>query len=1414
VSCLGIDVGSSYLKIWHEDESGRVVSAQCVRHRGSPRKALIAELERLEIPPGFVCCSGTLQGGDFGRWSADGLLAEVKHLAQQYPRSRLLIMGAEKIELVHFDRHGHIRAYSSNPACAAGTGSFLDEQIARLGIDFESIRHVPLDEQAPMVATRCAVFAKTDLIHLQQEGHSHHALYNGLCRGLVMSGLKSVFGGGIPKGGDILLTGGLLANPHIRHYLLSELPEALVVDEPIFSRARGLCMQARLNDFRMDGFLDRLREPASLSPGSDLPGRLTLVKSSFPATQIRRSLDHEGNELWHDIAPNERFTAFLGVDVGSTSTKAVLADAATGAIRLDVYTKTAGDPVGATRSIFRSIEAVQASLGAAVQIAGCGSTGSGRKLVGTIIGADLIVNEISAHAKGAKTVDASVETIFEIGGQDSKFIRLEGGRIVDVNMNYVCAAGTGSFIEEQANTLGMSLDEISDAVMEVTPLPNSDRCTVFMNQEITRQLSSGYSRDRIMAGVLLAVIKNYLNRVVGNRTYSAERIVFQGATARNRGLVAALEQITGARVMVSPFCHVMGAYGASLLAGEKAAGASTFKGFSIPEVSLRETTCRGCENVCRITVLTAGSRKVSWGHLCGREPGSPEKRRQKNQAMGLRQLLLKHHAPGPQGEKNVFRVPALPLYEELTPLFTEIGRQLGIPIQIFSPGGEEIARELSRLGSGDFCYPIKVSMACMNLLLRTYPRDRVLLPHLIQEAKDPAIGPRSVYCPFITSLPSFYRSVQNKKRVLTPVLDLSLSPEEITRELLGFFRQAGLAGTPFSRAQKAVADGIGRLQDYRRSFREHGRRAFKDIPESRPVIVIFGRSYNLYHKLLNLGIPELVESLGYTVIPMDIVPDETSNAELMERFPDMYWYQGQRILRAAMTVRRSPNLFPLMLSNFSCGPDSFILGYFEEVSRDKPYLILELDEHGSATGYQTRIEAFCDMIEQYRSAGQTPEKPRAARVHHALKAFEKPSARIWIPQIHPYTPQLWASVLQRHGYDAVPTGEETARECALGKSLCRGSECLPAALTIGKFLSCLSDSPTDHAPDKNVLLMPRAEGPCRFGQYATLQSRILERTGPEGACILSPTSENGYQFLKPAAERDAWRALCLGDMLLKLRCRAVPYHPQPHTVTELISQAAGEIGLKISQGKDWKHIVRSLVLELSYSMDHNLPARPLVGIVGEIFVRLNTFSNQHVIDAVENAGGEAWVSPMSEWIHYVQEMLSRKQRGLKGWMLSFKRGYIHHLEEEINSLFSPLLDDRAEPPVRNVLERGERFVPMEFEGEAILTIGRAKLFAEQGADLVVNCSPFSCMPGRITSHLFQMHPGYVGVPVVNLFYDGIGDVSSQVGIYLRSITRPGSLAERREFSFSRRKAGNRSAGIHPAGASSPDDRLPAEPEGT
>lgn len=1367
MSFLGIDAGSSYIKFWQEDESGRVLHARCVHHRGSPLQAVLGELALLDSRPRSICIAGLGQPSSIPARHTDGLLAEIAYIMHAHPGfSSLLVFGAQTIEFVRFDRSGCILDYRTNAACAAGTGSFLDEQLSRLGLHHADLATIPVMEDAPLVATRCAVFAKTDLVHLQQEGHTAHAMYNGLCRGLVSSGLKSVFGGRLPDGGGIIATGGLLSNPHIAHFIRRACPNLTIAKDPAFTRARGLCRLA-VAGVPGCGVLPQ-NTPSCEGPRiEDHALRpLTIEKSPFPDREITRCVDRHGNEIWHDLPDRGNLRCSLGIDIGSTSTKAVLVDGS-GRIVLDIYTRTAGNPIEATRRLFDGIRSAAEGTGCGITVTSCGTTGSGRKLVGIVVGADLIVNEISAHAKGALSLDPGARTIFEIGGQDAKFIRLEEGRIVDVNMNYVCAAGTGSFVEEQAKTLGMDLARIGDAVMGVTPLPNSDRCTVFMNQEITKQLAAGLPRDRIMAGVLVSVFRNYISKVVGTRRYSKDAIVFQGATARNKGLVAALEQLTGARVTVSPFCHVMGAFGAALLAAERARGTSSFRGFAVGRTRVRESVCRGCENSCRITHMECDGEKTSWGHLCGREPGSSGGGRRENPSVRERNDVVARYAPRRFSRgRPVVKMPALGLNEEFAALFGEILDACGYDLEIAMPSRPRIAAHLASSGTGDFCYPIKVAMASARVVCEDDPGCRVLLPHLVQDLRNPSIHPRSLYCPFISALPSLAADRASEGRVFSPVIDLNASPPDMAREIHRVLVGNGMPAPHPRRLRKALERGMSSLRRYRTEVSERLGRILEELGPDRRVIVLFGRPYNLYHPILNLGIPELVESLGYPAVTLDAVADDVGDHEVCRLFPDMYWTQGLKILRKAMSVRKRPNLFPLMISNFSCGPDSFVLTYFEEVCRGKPYLILELDEHGFATGYQTRIEAFLDMIEQYSPpAGRRPADPGRRRIHYGLSDIPHDTT-VWIPQIHPYTPQMWAAVLAARGVDARPLGAETQAECMSGRAACRGSECLPAAVTTGRFLEEVGSSGGDA---RHCLFMPRAEGPCRFGQYATLQSLVIERKGIDNAFVFSPTSENGYAFLDRTTELRVWEALCLGDAIFKLRCRIVPYHDRPHEAQALVDEAVGEICGMIRSGKDWKPCARELVSALNARRCTERPRRPLVGIVGEIFVRLNLFSNQHVVETVERHGGEAWLSPMAEWVHYVWRLLALKSPFFRGFVRRLRALYLHHVERSVMDLFAPVLDDRHEPPIDEVLDRGRRFVPVAFEGESILTLGRAVLFAEQGARLIVNCSPFGCMPGRITSYLFQVCPEVFPIPVVNLFFDGTGDIAEQVGVFLRSI---------------------------------------------
>jgi predicted CoA-substrate-specific enzyme activase len=350
----------------------------------------------------------------------------------------------------------------------------------------------------------------------------------------------------------------------------------------------------------------------------------------MPDFSAARSLIENGNEvrLHGEICDGARLA--LGVDIGSTSTKMAVVDAATKKVIADIYRKTEGNPLGAAAKIFGSLEGLLA--GRKVEIAALGTTGSGRKLVGEIAGADTIVNEITAHYRGAHFTDPDIETIIEIGGQDSKYIRAQDGMVVDCNMNFVCAAGTGSFIEEQAHRLGFDIREVGEIVHGLESPRASDRCTVFMEQDINALLRDGFSRSEALAAVIRSIAKNYLNRVVGPRPLTGERIAFMGATARNRGLVAAFESLTGREIVVSPWCHVMGAFGAALIAIEATAGGkSRFRGLDAfcGDIAIAYETCGECPNgVPHAGVCSANGREESWGYLCGREsvsaPRPPE----------------------------------------------------------------------------------------------------------------------------------------------------------------------------------------------------------------------------------------------------------------------------------------------------------------------------------------------------------------------------------------------------------------------------------------------------------------------------------------------------------------------------------------------------------------------------------------------------------------------------------------------------------------------------------------------------------------------------------------------------------------------------------------------------------------------
>lgn len=1376
---LGLDFGKVFTKGVLIDENRNIVKKWSIRHQGEVQKSfnsIMDEIKRSGVKI-FTCgITGSFADLFLNSHHVDkvddvnALIASANYFA---PEARNIInIGGSSLMLIELDEEGRFLNMTANSLCAAGTGSFLDQQAYRLGMKDENLSEQKLLLNPPEVATRCAVFAKTDIIHRQQEGYSKSEIWCGLCKGLSSTMLNTLLKGRKIQG-TVFLTGGVAINGQIQHYLKIMLGKQLIISsEPHLMQAFGAGMLGTIEFENIETLI--YTRPSTKSSRAKLMPPLKIELSKFPSFEtLDFFMDEKCTEVRILKLPEgKKIECFIGIDIGSTSTKAVLIDESDKVVA-DFYRKTEGDPIGATKLIFEAINLFQKRIDKELKILGAATTGSGRKMIGQLIGADAIVNEITAHAKGALHFNPDIETIFEIGGQDSKYIYLKNGRVHLVNMNYVCAAGTGSFIEEQAVRLGFDVREAGQTVLGVEPPVTSDRCTVFMEEDLNRLLRQGYSKKEVLAAVMYSVVQNYLNKVVGNRPISKEKIFFQGATARNVGLVAAFEKYLKREIVVNPSCHVMGALGAGLIAKEKLKNENrrtTFRGLGIfnKEIKLSSDTCELCSNVCRITYaeIEGLPQKPSWGYMCGREPDEKKaKYKEHYDLFEYREKLLltigiEKRNDFPAGTIGLPWVFTINTY---MPLWRTFLNELGFRVRISPKTNDEILKEGIESVQADTCLPVKVVYGHVRYLSKLKDVDYIFLPHMIAGKKNKDTS-NSCFCPYVQAVPSMVRGGVNEelitKKMISPVVDLRDGRSEIVEQLYHAFKRFGFS---IQKIRKAFRKGLEVQNKFTSAIQKKGAETLEKLKAGKErAMVIVGRPYNIYDSRVNINIPKKIAGAGFRVIPLDMLPFDSKN--LGEEFYNMFWNYGQVIINALKMIKDYPDIFPVYLTNFSCGPDSFLLTYAEEIADRKPLLILELDEHGADAGYSTRIEAFIDSISSYNHERSS----FSIYIPEINKRILK--ERKWlIPPMHPVGARLVASAMRGYGYNAVALPEETQETHLIGKSLTRGGECLPAGVTIGNIVKYIRESDEN---EKFVIFMPTSTGPCRFGQYATLHRIILNKLGYTDVPIISPSAENAYYGLDMELRKDIWKAILCGDILYKMRCKVKPYERNEGETDRILEQAVQYMESVFENRVDYlEYLEKSVRLFEQVGIEYS--TKPLVGVVGEIFVRCNPFSNGYVIESIEKYGGEAWLAPVSEWIQFTAYLHKRTSIRSMKWnemfKAFFKNRFIVREEHRAYEAVSGWLKDRVEPPIDEVVKEGERYLPEKFTAEAILTIGRAVVFMKNGASLIVNTSPFTCMPGNISTALFQKIQREYGIPVINLFYDGDHSENERLRSFMNNI---------------------------------------------
>jgi len=1427
---IGFDVGSDTVKAVVVLDDGSVEPQGIVPIKGRPMlrvKEMLADIVRTRGLRRAVCGATGAGASTLREIVGIDAVHEPNALAAAldalYPEVRTVIeMGREAQKYLLFERDpvsGRLLVEDANLGnkCASGSGSFLDHMAARLNYtDIHEFARVALECDNPAsLSGRCAVFTESDITHLYQKGTPRDRIAAGVHQAISRN-YRSVIARGKEFRDRIAFIGGVSENAAVRKYLAEELGLDGRIFVPEHNRtlgAIGAALRAESEvDLRdaIDLLEEHLRKPLEY-PGCEPIG-----------TRAQRTGDTGG-----DVRPRFRLStldsglsidrAALGVDIGSVSTKAALVTEIDGefVVLASYYRRTNGDPLSAVRDTLAQIKKQIDEQGLRIGKITAATTGSGRYLTADYIGAELVRNEISAQASGARAFCNDIDTIFEIGGQDSKYIRLDGDVIIDFEMNKACAAGTGAFLEKQAARLGIPLEEFGDVALRNTRPPDLDwTCTVFSESAMVYYQQNNVPVEDLAAGICLASVKNYLNKNVGNREIG-KKIAFQGAVAFNKGMVAAYETVLGREIVVPPYPHITGAVGAarlaylanptppsSAIAKGGNGGVRTFKGFdAIAEAKyeIGSFECKGCPNRCDVnTFQMEGGPKYFYNDRCEKFSAVHKKNLgahlpdlfAERERMMMEAYQPSHRPPSADHLPRLrIGVPRGLMFSELYPLYNAFLSELGFEVVPSDPTNKHIIEMGLDVAIGEPCFPFKVAHGhYMNLIEKRV--DVIFAPRIISTEQPNRNLRQAQTCPYLQAAPDVIAScvgvTERGIRHIAPALHLKRGRKHLERVFAEVGRQLGR-----SRKQSLAALEVGLkvLEDFRRKVERRGAEVLNTLPPDQVAFIVIGRPYTLWDPALNMDIGKKIQDLGILAIPQDFLPLES--VDISDSWPNAYSRQIQKKLMAARLIRQDSRLRAVVVTYFACGPDSFGNPFFKD-EIGEPCYVMQIDEHTADAGVITRLEAFADTA-VHRSWRGTQNSAAPVEV---IRTDDKPitdlgGRRLWIPYANEAA-RVLAACLRAYGIDA----EALPRSPDVGLNLARQAisedVCLPALMTTEDMLYRVHQP--DFDPAKEAFFQGNSEGPCRFGMYSMLQRRILDKLGYRDVDIVTLGAKSEHGGLGLMFAFVTWDALVCHDLLFKMMLRTRPYETEKgaseavfesylRKLIELIPEHKRKVeSHKLAALLNTRHLEEIKELLRRAQDDFaRIPMRredrPLVGVVGEFYVRLHDGANQDILRKLEAEGAETWLAPMTEFFSYanfIGKLLSadriRDIGPTREELAEFGSRLLNArlIEKEEHALFEatlPFLDGYDDIGSREVIREGSKYVDYNFGGEAICSMGKSEDFANRGLAGIVSVIPFNCMPGNTVTALSQsLRRRHGNIPFLNLDYDGFIDSSREAKI--------------------------------------------------
>ena len=1100
---IGIDIGASSIKL-AVLENGNLVQTFMTCHHGNLRPAILETLSQLA--PGEqqrIAVTGSHAGllchclGQSAMGEIPAVIEGVRFLCPN--AGSIMEIGSQNSRFIT-DLQEKAPRFAVNEHCAGGTGSFFEDQMQRLGMEIEQYsEQCAKAASIPRLSGRCSVFAKTDIIHRQQEGVSTPDILLGLCYAMIRN-YKAVIIRDLPVTKPIVFCGGVTENQGV----IRAIKEIFHLDD------------AELIIPRHVRFVSAIGAALHAEQALDLPALMAALRSAdddtcaiFSDRLILPDGLMQPEPVTTGKIPPEGCA--LGIDIGSTSTDLVLT-APDGTLIHHQYLRTGGSPEDAVR---HGLEVIREKFGD-LQFLATGITGSGRQRLGKLMGVDAIRDEITAQARAAAALMPQVDTVFEIGGQDSKYISIKNGEVADFQMNKICAAGTGSFIEEQAARMDIPLRDFGPLALQgQQPLELGERCTVFIETAIASADASGKSREDIAAGLCLAIVKNYLHKVVGSKPIG-QHIVLQGGVAYNPGIVAAFSRMFGDRLTVSPYFPISGAYGAALLALEAMDGRpSSFRGLDCSQAALQEESAD-----------KAVQENTRFYQKAGK-------------------LLLADYDGTIDPRKKTVGIPYVLMIHKFFPMANAFFKALGYNVLLTKPTDEETIRLSQEYAQGETCYPVKLIYGHMQQLIDRKV-DYIFLPSVRTMKHESSKVQNNYGCVYMQTAPlSIARALGLEEKgiqLLNPVFDLDFGKKAMAGAMLGLGKQLH---KPKVLCMKALMAGAMAVRRHTEAVEKQGKTMLQSLKPEDKVLVLITRNYGLSDPVLNMGIPDLLLERGYKIMTLSHLP--AHDLDISADYPNIYWPFGQHILSGVKMVAHHPNLYAVCLSNHGCGPDTMLAQLIRTEMGDKPWLQLEVDEHFSAVGVITRVEAFLNSLSNRKTESLPPDFDLKAVHTETVHMAAQPQAQkvLYLPPLGSCTDWLGRYVQEAYGIAAAPMVWDGVRNIGLGRAETNSKEYLPFPALLDAALKTVQRDP------EAQLLLPATQGAEADGVYARAIRSVLDRKGLQNSLIVSPMLETlPEQAANPELLLRAMAAGDLTDLGAKFTVETVP------TWTELRSAAS------------------------------------------------------------------------------------------------------------------------------------------------------------------------------------------------------------------------------------------------------------------